>query len=187
MLRKLLLAGVVAGACASVPVYFEQNPQALETILRDDSGKDPHESVLIAAKALPQAGETAADAAGGRRVRIEADERGHFRAEFRLNGRAVPAMVDTGATVVAINRSTARRIGLSFSATDFSVPVDTANGRTSAASATIGRLEIGRIELHDIPALVLDDEALAGALVGMSFLGRLRRLELEKGTLLLEQ
>lgn len=188
MLRKLLLAGAVAGACASVPAFLDRNPQAFDKILDGNAQQERDaKTVLAAAEVAPQARESGADIASGRRVRLEADDRGHFLAEFRLNGRAVPAMVDTGASVVAINRSTARRIGISLASGDFTVPVDTANGRTSAASATIGRLEIGRIELRDIPALVLEDDALSGTLIGMSFLGRLKRLQVENGTLVLEQ
>lgn len=49
----------------------------------------------------------------GRKVQLDADGRGHFIGDFQLNGRTVTALIDTGATVVALNRSTARRIGIS--------------------------------------------------------------------------
>lgn len=185
MLRKLVLAGAIAGAAASVPVFLESNPQALDSLL--PGGSEPAAQQPVAAMALPQAQEAGTQAPSGRRVRLDADARGHFRADFRLNGRTVPAMVDTGATVVAINRSTARRIGLSLAASDFSLAVETANGRTRAAGAVIDRLEIGRIELRDVPAMVLDDEALSGTLIGMSFLARLKRFQVENGALTLEQ
>src|SRR5690606_14288439 len=107
--------------------------------------------------------------------------------DFRLNGRSVPAMIDTGATVVALNETTARRIGLSLGRSDFTASVETANGRAAAALATIDRLEIGGIELRDVRAVVTADAVLTSTLVGMSFLSRLRRYQVEGGTMVLEQ
>ena len=186
MLRNLILIGVVAGVSALVPMLYENNPQALRALLGGGRAAQPAEETPPQAVAMqPQAQRV--EVLSGRKVRISADERGHFRDDFRLNGRTVPAMVDTGATLVAINRSTARRIGISLTASDFTGWVETANGRVGAARATIERLAIGRIELRDVPAVVLDDRALSGTLIGMSFLSRLRRFHVEDGALALEQ
>ncbi len=81
----------------------------------------------------PRSGKQADNPSQGRSTRIAADERGHFIAKARLNGRPVDVLVDTGATLVAINESTARRIGLKLSAADFKYKVNTANGQTMAA------------------------------------------------------
>ena len=120
-------------------------------------------------------------------MRLEPDNRGHFRADFRLNGRSVDALIDTGATLIAINRSTARRLGVNLSESDFRHEVRTANGTARAAAAMIDTVEIGRIRVRDVQAVVLDDKALEGTLVGMSFLRRLSGYKVEYGELLLEQ
>jgi aspartyl protease family protein len=96
-------------------------------------------------------------------------------------------MVDTGATLVAINLSTARRIGIQLTPADFKYEVRTANGKTRAASANIERLQIGRILVENVDAVVLDDKALDGALIGVSFLNRLAKYQVENGALLLVQ
>lgn len=114
--------------------------------------------------------------AGGRKVRIDADARGHFLSEFKLNGRRVEAMVDTGATLVALNLSTARRLGLGIDATDFKYSVETANSSTRAATVILKSLEIGRIRAENVEAVVLDDKALSNTLIGVSFLNRLTRI-----------
>ena len=101
--------------------------------------------------------------------------------EFKLNGRQVKALVDTGATLVAINASTAKRIGITLSPADFKYQVDTANGTARAASAMIDNLQIGRIYVESVQALVLDDKALDGTLIGMSFLKRLGKFEVADG------
>jgi aspartyl protease family protein len=51
----------------------------------------------------------------------------------------------------------------------------------------IDRIEIGRVHVENIEAVVLDDKALSGTLIGMSFLKRLDRFEVENGALLLVQ
>ncbi|MGO4839229.1 TIGR02281 family clan AA aspartic protease, partial [Rhizobiaceae sp. 2RAB30] len=123
----------------------------------------------------------------GKKVRLDADERGHFTGDFRLNGRPLPALVDTGATMVAINASTARRIGVTLRQEDFKYRVETANGAARAASARIDRLQIGRIYVEDVDAVVLEDKALDGTLIGMSFLKRLAGFEVKDGALVMVQ
>jgi len=188
MLRKLILLGAFAGVMASFPILYETNPAALEGLLRGESrpAVGPAETPRVAL-ARPAAREPQTEQLTGRRVRLASDRSGHFGADFRLNGRAVSGVVDTGATLVAINTSTARRIGLNIASTDFNGSVDTANGRTRAAFVTIGRLEIGRISMDDVEAVVLDDKALSSTLIGMSFMNRLKRYQVENGALLLEQ
>lgn len=70
---------------------------------------------------------------------------------------------------------------------DFIYKVNTANGTTRAAAAVIDRIQIGRISLENVEAAVLEDSALQTTLVGMSFLKRLGRFQVENGALLLAQ
>ena len=190
MLRKLMLVGVVAGASAAVPVLHQNNPEALEGLMRWQGGaarQQAPEATPTLSMARPQQAAPREEALSGRKVRLVADARGHFNADFRLNGRAVPAMVDTGASLVAINQSTARRIGISLASADFTAAVETANGRARAARVTIDRIAVGRVEFRDVPAMVLEDRALSDTLIGMSFLSRLKRFHVEGGALVLEQ
>lgn len=186
MLRKLVLAAICVGAFASVPVFLQGNPGVMQQLL---GGEDAGEAAPAPKLALarPVAEKPRAETMAGRRVRLVSDARGHFSADFKLNGRTVPAMIDTGATVVAINRSTARRVGISLNPSDFTAEVETANGKVRAAMTRIDLMEIGRIELRDVQAVVLDDQALAGTLVGMTFLSKLRRYGVDNGAMVLEQ
>lgn len=175
MLRKLVIFGVFAGASASLPGLYEKHAGSPFTASVTRDG---------AAQATPV---VAAASASSRRVVIDQDLRGHFTATFKINGRQVDAMVDTGATVVAINLSTARRAGVKVSPADFTQEVSTANGTAKAAVTRIDRLQIGRITVEEVPAVVLEDKALDGTLIGMSFLSRLKKYQVENGALLLVQ
>ena len=188
MLRKLVILIVCAVASASVPVLYERNPEVFHSLLRP--AVEPQAPPTTIAKAeirTSQPAEPATEVLLGRKVRISADQHGHFNADFRLNGRSVGAMVDTGATLVAMNLSTARRIGIHVTPPDFKYTVRTANGETRAAGATIGKLQIGRILVENVDAVVLDDTALDGTLIGVSFLNRLAKYQVENGALLLVQ
>ncbi len=118
---------------------------------------------------------------------VDADRRGHFIASARMNGRRMDVLVDTGATLVAINESTARRIGIRLKPADFKYRVRTANGITKAAAATIDEIQIGRIIVRDVRASVSKDSSLSTVLLGMSFLNKLKKFEINSGTLVLMQ
>lgn len=187
MFRNLVLIMIVAGVSTAVPVFYRDHPEAFEALFRAALGNghgEAGQSISVAAKAevVPEPA-----ALSGRRVRIEAGPQGHFIADFRLNGRRMEAMIDTGASIVAINETMARRIGIHLAPADFKYTVNTANGATKAAAAKIDRLEIGRIEIDNVEAAVLDDRALDNVLIGMSFLKRLQRYQVEGGALVLEQ
>ncbi len=184
MLRNLVIFGLSAAISASVPMILQSNPDALHALFSSATrSAAPDPSANIAALKPP----SAMPQALGRKVTIQSDGRGHYAAAFRLNGRQVDALIDTGATLVAINTSTARRIGISLAASDFTQSVSTANGTVKAAPVNLDRLEIGRISLDDVQAVVLDDHALQTNLIGMSFLNRLDKFQAKEGTLLLAQ
>lgn len=180
MLRNLFILVASAVASAALAVAYQNDPQRLERFLQPSS-------VEVAPESLPRTEQKPALQPLGRKVLLQPDARGHFLAAFRINGRPADGMIDTGATLVALTASTARRAGIALSPADFRAEVDTANGRTRAAVVRIDRLEIGRIALDGVEAVVLDDRALGGNLIGMSFLKRLDRYQVENGALLLVQ
>jgi aspartyl protease family protein len=181
MFRNLFLLGVAAAFALAVPAFYEANPALFQRVPTAD------DTVAAQPEPVTQPAPTEPEVLLGRKVRLTADARGHYTAEFKLNGHRVHALVDTGATLVAINRSTARRIGINLVPADFVHQVNTANGATRAAVTVIDRLQIGRIHVEDVQAVVLDDRALQHTLIGMSFLNRLGRFKVENGALLIEQ
>jgi aspartyl protease family protein len=56
-----------------------------------------------------------------------------------------------------------------------------------AAPARLDIVEIGNLQLRDVSALVLPNDALSDNLLGLSFLSRLHRFEYSDGRLVLEQ
>jgi aspartyl protease family protein len=125
--------------------------------------------------------------ASARTLSIAPDPRGHFATDGRIDGQRINFMVDTGASVVALNETSAARFGLRPVPGDYTSRVTTANGTIKAAPVRIAMIELGGVIVRDVDALVLPDEALSENLLGLSFLSKLKRFEYANGKLLLEQ
>jgi aspartyl protease family protein len=143
-----------------------------------------HHAPVQAAMAVPA---DVAAPASGRTLNIPHDARGHFSTEGRINGQRIGFMVDTGASVVELNESSAARFGLRPSPGDYKATVTTANGTLKAARAKIAMLDVGGLVVRDVDAMVLPDEALSENLLGLSFLTKLKRFEYANDTMVLEQ
>jgi aspartyl protease family protein len=124
---------------------------------------------------------------GIRNLAIPRDGRGHFLTEGRIDGQRIDFMVDTGASVVALNETSAARFGLRPSRGDYNATVTTANGTIKAARTRLAMVEIGGLVVRDVEAMVLPDQALSENLLGLSFLSKLKRFEYANGQMVLEQ
>ncbi len=131
--------------------------------------------------------ESSGPASGVRSVVVPRDRHGHFQTEGRIEGQRVKFMVDTGASVVAMNETSAARIGVRPARGEFNAKVTTANGVIKAARTRLAMVQIGDLVVRDVDAMVLPDEALSQNLLGLSFLGKLKRFEFSGGRMVLEQ
>lgn len=140
----------------------------------------------VAKPSGPVAG-VATDADHGGIVRIPADGRGHYQSNIEVNGRTLSAVVDTGATLVILRYEDARTLGVVFPGDKFDVGVRTANGTGRARRVELRSVRVGPISINQVEALVMEQGALNTNLLGMSFLKRLSRFEVQRGTLVLER
>ena len=113
----------------------------------------------------------------GLHVEIVRGSGGDFALAAHINGARVPMVLDTGASSVVLTQEAARAAGLPIEVLDYSVNVDTANGRTRAAPVTLDRIAIGGVIEREVPALVVQRGQLKNNLLGMSFLNRLESWE----------
>jgi aspartyl protease family protein len=125
--------------------------------------------------------------AGSRSLILDRDPRGHFLTEGRIEGQRIGFMVDTGASIIALNETSAARFGLRPSRNDYDATVTTANGTIKAARTRLAMVDIGGLVVRDVDAMVLPDEALSENLLGLSFLSRLKRFAYADGQMVLEQ
>jgi aspartyl protease family protein len=180
MVRYLVFAVSMLGFALVAPELFEKAMQNRDTAQQQPQAKNP-----TAAQSPTQPSPSGSLSGRTASARVSSD--GHYRFHSRMNGRMVDVLVDTGAGGVAINASTARRLGIQLSPQDFRYRANTANGVTLYASAIIEEIEIGRVVVRDVRAAVLKDSSLSDTLLGMSFLNKLRSYKVDRGTLILVQ
>lgn len=147
------------------------------------------------AKVAGETSETQADGAeisessgeGSGDVTLHAQNGGHFETTAEVNGRDVDVMVDTGATLVALTYEDAERAGIFLKTSDFTHSVSTANGMAKVAPVEISEISIGDITVRNIRGAVAERGKLHKTLLGMTFLGRLSRVEMRKDALVLHE
>ncbi|MBN8962277.1 MAG: TIGR02281 family clan AA aspartic protease [Rhizobiales bacterium] len=169
----LILAGVMIGLGTVMSQVADRMMAASATTVSP--------SVMLAAT------ESSAPTSGVRSVVVPRDRHGHFQTEGHIDGQRIRFMVDTGASVVAMNETSAARIGVRPARGEFNTKVTTANGVIKAARTRLAAVQVGDLIVRDVDAMVLPDEALSQNLLGLSFLGKLKRFEFAGGRMVLEQ
>jgi len=121
----------------------------------------------------------------GGTVEIARGNRGEFQIVTEINGARISTVYDTGASAVVLTLEAAKAAGLPLDFLNYSVPVETANGRTRAAPVTLDRIRVGGIEERQVSALIAQPGQLRMSLLGMSFLNRLKSSEVRGDRLVL--
>lgn len=178
---KILPFVILALALAFLPQYLERSDLLSVKSSNASSGQTDGSNSIANGSQQPHY------ASGKREVAIKPDRSGHYISAFKANGRTVIGLIDTGATYVAINESTARSFGIRLSASDFRHKAKTANGVTQAAFSKLDALEIGPIRVKNVDVFVLKDHSLSDALIGMSFISKLSSFRVENSQLILTQ
>lgn len=156
---------VVDGASVRSLRPGQRSPEGIELV---EAGRDAALFAVDGAQLRLRLGESNEPA-----VVLRADARGHFFASVVIDGRETQALVDTGATSLALNAAEARRLGIVIGR-GRRVAVHTAAGTVAGHLVRLGVVRLGGIALSDVEAVVHDsaDEPPV-SLLGMSFLGRL--------------
>lgn len=164
---------VVATACAlSVGLWLNHA----------DGRGQAHGEVIVAPVAPAAAPVESPKASRPGQVVRAAD--GHYWAEAVIDGRAVRVLVDTGASVVALTREDAHRLGLKLNPEDFRSTVHTASGPGRAARVTLDSVSVAGARVDRVEAMVVE-KGLGQSLLGMSYLGRLSGFEATPASLTL--
>jgi aspartyl protease family protein len=121
----------------------------------------------------------------GRSVEVGRTTGGDFAISAQINGAHVSMVLDTGASSVVLTRDDAKAAGLPLEVLNYSINIDTANGRARAAPVTLDRVAIGGLEERSVEALVAQPGQLRTSLLGMSFLNRLQSWQVSGDRLML--
>lgn len=114
-------------------------------------------------------GTPSADGSG--KVILTADAQGHFVTMGTVNGASVKFLVDTGATMISLGASDARRLGIDASKGQRGMS-STANGTAQVTKVKLDTVSLGDVTLNNVDALIMQSD-MPYALLGMSFLNRM--------------
>ncbi len=104
-------------------------------------------------------------------VRIRRSDSGMYHTTGTINGQSVDFLVDTGATTIAMNDATARRLGIDYRAGSRGL-AETASGIVETYSVVLREVSVGSIRLPNVVAGVIRGAQPSKVLLGMSFLSR---------------
>ncbi len=121
---------------------------------------------------------------GAATITLTADNRGHFLATGSVNGATTRFLVDTGATVVSLGASDARRAGIKYEQGQAGL-TQTANGVARVWRVKLNSVKVGEVTLHEVDGAVHEQD-MPFALLGMSFLNRME-MRRDGSTLTLKQ
>ena len=106
-------------------------------------------------------------------VRLVPGDGGHYFVDGQINGNPVRFLVDTGATSVAINKHTARRIGIPYAVEGEKHTVRTASGFAVGYGVILDEVKIRSLRIKRVRGTVIDGDFPSVPLLGQSFLNRL--------------
>lgn len=119
-------------------------------------------------------------------VRIKKNPKdGQFWTDARVNNRTINFLVDTGASTVALTAQDAKKAGINLRSLEYNVPVSTAGGQVYAASTTLKSVKVGSIRVKNVRAVVIP-EGLHVSLLGMTYLGEIKKIEVTPNELKLK-
>ncbi len=104
-------------------------------------------------------------------VELKADARGHFITTAYINGVPTRALIDTGATAVAVSTDEAQRLGNGYAGAP-RVRVSTAGGPRTGYRVNLASVSVGSITLPNVGGLVMEggQGELPITLIGMTYL-----------------
>ncbi len=105
-------------------------------------------------------------------VILTADVKGHFIANAQVNGRPMRFVVDTGADMIALPASEARRLDIDYRRGQRAT-MATANGMALVYRVRLDSVRVGNLTASNVEAVVVEGDKLPTALLGMNFLNRM--------------
>ncbi len=118
--------------------------------------------------------------ASGTTVAIAPDSTGMYEVNGSINGFLVKFVVDTGATLISMNKHHANRIGLNYKMEGEESLSETASGYAKTYLVKLKEVRVGDIVLNDVQGAVHDGEFPSVILLGNSFLGRVNMMREDK-------
>ena len=171
----IVMLGAFASMMSSLASHVSSSSNSQPTIRAEDDRTDAERSEAPDYASYSGASDSV--------VRLERDDDGHFYADVEINGARVHALVDTGATGIALSREDARKVGLATSIGMPGIVGRGADGDVHGEIVMLDRIALGGKTAEQMPAAVLN--AGEQSLLGQSFLSKFDSVEIRGDTMVL--
>ena len=172
MKRSRVLGRLLGGASTVILVGI------LVTIVLQMSRLDPRIDLAVPELGLPS------QVVEGDETRVPMAQDGHFWLRAEINGVPAEFLVDTGATLTAVNEDLALEAGLEPRRGGIPIMLNTANGQVTAQIAPIEELRFGNVAARGLDAVIAPNLGDVNV-IGMNLLSRLASWRVEGQTLIL--
>ena len=172
MKRSRVLGRLLGGASTVILVGI------LVTIVLQMSRLDPRIDLAVPELGLPS------QVVEGDETRVPMAQDGHFWLKAEINGVPAEFLVDTGATLTAVNEDLALEAGLEPRRGGIPIMLNTANGQVTAQIAPIEELRFGNVAARGLDAVIAPNLGDVNV-IGMNLLSRLASWRVEGQTLIL--
>ena len=107
-------------------------------------------------------------------MQLYPDRQGMYETDGFINDVPTAFLVDTGATLVAINSKLATQLGIAYKVDGEVARAATASGNVKTYLVTLKKITLGGITVHNVKAAVIEGTHPQKVLLGMSFLSRIK-------------
>lgn len=173
MIRRKLPLGRVVGTLSTVVLVG-----VLVTVVLQLSRFDPRFEIAVPEFGLPE------QVVEGGETRVKLSPDGHYWLRAEINGIPADFLVDTGATLTAVNADLAEEAGLQARRGGIPIQLNTANGTINAQLSSIDELRFGNVAARGLDAVIAPNIGDTNV-IGMNLLSRLKGWRVEEGELVL--
>lgn len=111
-------------------------------------------------------------------VELQRQSDGHFYAEAEVDGTAIRFLVDTGASMIALNAADAESLGLDWNESELQHVGRGVNGDVFGKPVKLTNVVLGDLQADDVEAVIIP-KGLDVSLLGQSFLARVDNVAIE--------
>ncbi len=118
------------------------------------------------------------------RITLKTASDGHFFITLGINGKPINFFIDTGATAMILSKKDGEKLGFNVDELNFSQLAQTANGEILISPVVFDKVSLGFKNFSNVKAFISQTD-MEKSLLGMSFLSRLKKLELGRNIMII--
>ena len=118
------------------------------------------------------------------RLTLKTASDGHFYVTLSINNKPINFLIDTGATAMILSKKDGEKLGFNVDKLNFSQLAQTANGEILISPVVFDKVSLGFKNFSNVKAFISHTD-MEKSLLGMRFLSRLKKLELDRNIMII--